>query len=208
MRPLPAVLALMALLTLGCFVKDRVVPPSVDTARPDFPDTAVTDDTGDTEPEDSPAPSWVRYEYNFDELEQIEVDNHYEELQFAVEDGQHMVSFAAASLARSQPNCLYVGSSPGAAGSTAAFTLSFLRPVRDLRFFHSGDSVVGEVAEVELTLESGEPVVLSLTADGDAYSSELADLSAYEGVTSVQVRGMTDPNGLAYDDLSFEMRDR
>lgn len=207
MRSLPPVLSLFALLTLGCFVfKDEVadVPPSMESrAPPDFVESGVDSPP----PDDSPAPSWTRYEYSFDELAAMIVDSHYAEFSVTPDEGLHMVAYPATTLARSQPNCLYVASEPGAAGSAAAFTLTFARPARGLRFFHSGDTTAGEVAGVDLTLESGETVNLTLSADGSATTAELADLSAHEGVTSLRVRDMLDPSGLAYDDLSFELRD-
>ncbi|MFT5587506.1 MAG: hypothetical protein ACI9VR_005116 [Cognaticolwellia sp.] len=194
---------LFLLLSTGCSLLNNSTTPD-DSVTVNDSGTGETGDTVDAEVEWV----WTPVLINFDELSgEPDVATVYPDVTFSSEEeGTALYAWEYASYSRSEPYTAYTARSAGGAGISTDLTFDFTDPVRALQFYSLGDQTNGTFGWVEVTMEDGSTASVDLVGDGSAGSAELCDLSAYENVTRIVLRDITDPNTVNLDDISFEVR--
>jgi hypothetical protein len=169
-----------------------------------------TQDTqGDTQVEDTSVEwVWTAVEINFDELsDEIDVATEYPEVTFSSsEDGTALYAWDYAQYSRSAPYTAYTARSAGGAGVVSDVTFDFTDPVRGLQFYMLGDQTNGKLGWVEVTMEDGSTGSVDMIGDGSNGSADLVDVSAFENVTQIVLRDITDSGSVNLDDITFEVR--
>lgn len=97
------------------------------------------------------------------------------------------------------------GSEPNEIGGPAHLTdnlqLDFDRPVDNLKFLVTGISDVGVIGQINVFY--GDTVSTTFIV-GRGSRVDAVDLSAFEGITRIQIVNITDANGVGYDDFQFD----
>ncbi|MCB9791389.1 MAG: hypothetical protein H6741_01565 [Alphaproteobacteria bacterium] len=194
MRALPWILLTTAALSLACAggKDDRV------------------DDSGpvDSEPEgtvESEVPEvWTSAWISFDNVSGA-VTTQYDELAtFSSEEGHQLITTTAGGFAVSEPNFVCTATGGTSLNCDRDIYVDFTHPVRSVRIWAVGCNTDGVIARARLldgdTLLGEEDLI----GDGDDADPELIDLSAYSGVTRLEIVEVSDAYGLGFDDLSFE----
>lgn len=182
------------------------LPDETDTPAPETADTGTQPPTGDT---GSLPPTYTPVLIDFDELtEQVEVDQRYaEHVVFEVADGYHLFSWNAPPIAPSPPFAAYTTDRPLGAGQAVDISLVFARPVRALRFLTFADDTAGPLAQVRVLTEDGLEAQAEIVGDAGQVTAEQTDLSAHIDIVRVDIHDIIDDASVAFDDLSFEIRD-
>lgn len=132
------------------------------------------------------------------------VDLQFPEVKFATEPDV-VVQTADVFFAPSPPNIICTVPVVGGDTCVSELLLFFVEPVNLLQFEVAGAKDAGQVAEVEVfELFSGVPTAI-VPIVNDFTTPLLVDLSTYDGVTAIKVKGITDPAGIGYDNFSFEL---
>ena len=194
------------LLTTGCGLLNGDAETDDSTGGGD--DTSVDDTSGGGGDDTAVEYTWTPVLINFDELsDDIDVATVYPEVTFSSEEeGTALYAWDYASYSRSEPFTAYTARSGGGAGISTDLTFDFTDPVRALEFYSLGDQTNGKLGWVEVTMEDGSTAAVDLFGDGNAKTAELCDLSAYDNVTRIELRDITDSNTVNLDDISFEVR--
>lgn len=166
-------------------------------------DTPTSGDTGDI-----PA-TYTPITIDFDDLtEQIEVDTLYaEHITFEVADGLHLFSWDVAPLAPSPPFAAYTTSMPLGPGTPVDIAFIFARPVRALHFTTFADDTTGALAQIDILTEDGGLQTEQLVGDADQGTPELTDLSGSDDIVRIDIHDIIDSGSVAFDDITFEIRD-
>ena len=151
--------------------------------------------------------TWTPVLINFDELsDEMDVATVYPEVTFSSEDeGTALYSWDYAKYSRSEPFTAYTARSAAGAGVATDITFDFTDPVRALQFYMLGDQTNGKLGWVEVTMEDGSTGAVDMIGDGSNGSADLVDVSAFENVTQVVLRDITDSGSVNLDDISFEV---
>lgn len=195
------------LLTTGCGLLNG--DSQTDDSAGGGDDTSVDDTNGEGGGDDTAIEyTWTPVLIDFDELSgDPEVSTTYPEVTFSsAEDGTALYAWDYASYSLSEPCTAYTARSGGGAGISTDLTFTFTDPVRALEFYTLGDQTNGTYGWVEVFMEDGSTGQVDLVGDGSARSAELVDLKAFEHVTRIVLRDITDPNTVNLDDISFEVR--
>jgi hypothetical protein len=111
---------------------------------------------------------------------------------------------ALAPKVSSAPNMICVGVLAGG-GCNQDLYVDFTKPVRKLKFVGVGVQDSGTVAVAHLFAGATELGQANITGQGTDTKPAVADLSAYTGVTRLEVVMVTDAAGLEWDDFEFEV---
>jgi len=84
------------------------------------------------------------------------------------------------------------------------FYADFAVPARDVRFVALADDDSGPIAQVNVYANGGFAGTYSVVGDGNPNTPAVANLSAYDGVTRIEV-SITDSYGLWWDDFTFDV---
>jgi len=111
----------------------------------------------------------------------------------------------ASSYGTSGPNFIGTASTAGGFDYAHDVILGFARAVSGLSFNATGiDSKSGAtVAEVEVFQGGVLTQTVAIVSRGDSFTPVFVDLGAYANVTKIDITGVNDPGGIAYDDFSF-----
>ena len=86
---------------------------------------------------------------------------------------------------------------------SAPITVDFATAVMDLSFFSAGDDNAGLQAQINVWVGGAFAALVNLAGDGNPFTVDFQDLSAFSNVTRIEIFNVTDDQGLAYDDFSF-----
>jgi len=94
----------------------------------------------------------------------------------------------------------------GAVGSincVAETIATFTNPVNNLQFYGVGSNATGVVANIDVFTNGIFSATLNFIGTAQFFTPILADLSAYNNVTSIRIYNITDGGGLGWDNFSF-----
>jgi hypothetical protein len=102
------------------------------------------------------------------------------------------------------PSFICTGPTGGSIDCTADTIMDFATPVSGLTFDAVGVNDTGvQVAEVEVYGSDGLIATVPIIGDGGGYTAQLVDLSAYSGITSIDITDITDPAGIGWTNFSY-----
>ncbi len=107
------------------------------------------------------------------------------------------------NLGTSRPNYLCTANSQGALNCTADTYVDFATPVNDLSLYAAGDNAAGRAATVRVFRDGILAANLPILVDGTMATPDLVNLTGFGNVTRIELTGIVDPGGLAWDDFSF-----
>lgn len=81
--------------------------------------------------------------------------------------------------------------------------VDFAEAVSDLSFWSGGDDTFGTQATINVYVGGLLDSSLALVGDGNVNTVDLQDLSAFTGVTRIEIVNVVDPAGLVYDDFGY-----
>jgi hypothetical protein len=132
----------------------------------------------------------------------VQVTNQYPEATFSSDAG-----FAnwtdLQSAGNSPPNALATGPDTGGVDGLHDTFVDFTRPVVALTFHAIGVDATGPVASVNVYVNGALAGTVAVNGVGDPLTPVKVDLTAFHDVTRIELVGITDPNGLAWDDFVF-----
>lgn len=138
---------------------------------------------------------------NFDDLGNgVEVTNQYAGVTFSSQAGSRILT-TAQSLGSSLPN--FICSAVASINCVDDVYLDFANAVSGLSFVAVGDNNVGRNGDVRLFGGSTLLGTVGIVGDGNGFTPYLVDLSAFSGVTRIEIANITDAAGLGYDDFTF-----
>jgi hypothetical protein len=103
------------------------------------------------------------------------------------------------------PNYICTATVGGELDCSNPVYVDFTSPVGGLTFYTLGDDVAATPASVDVYSGANLLATVPIVVDGNFNTIELVDLTAYAGVTRIEISANTDINGLAYDTFSFEV---
>jgi hypothetical protein len=103
----------------------------------------------------------------------------------------------------SLPNVIRTGTSGGATDGLHDTYVDFRCPVSSLSFKAAGVDDVGPVATVNVFESGGSSNTVTIEGPGRLGTPVVVDLTAYQNVTRIEIVGITDTNGIAWDDFEF-----
>ena len=113
-----------------------------------------------------------------------------------------LVTAQAGAFGTSLPNFICTGA--GSISCTGDVYVDFASAVSGLTFLAVGDDASGDIGDVRAFAGALLLGTIDIFGDGNAFGSPyLVDLSAFSGVTRIEIAGITDPFGLGYDDFTF-----
>lgn len=144
---------------------------------------------------------------DFDTLSNGEVvTTQYPGVTFSSETGsQVLITAQGAAFGTSTPNfiCSGVG---GSINCVDDVYIDFASAVSGLTFLAVGDDASGDIGDVRAFAGALLLGTIDIFGDGAPFGSPyLVDLSAFSGVTRIEIAGITDPAGLGYDDFTYSL---
>jgi len=164
-------------------------------------DTDTDADTDSGSDTDSGTPTSVTID--FDDLGAfISVTDQYADYAVFSAEEDHMETMDGVDFGTSLPNfiCSF-GTSACREGVFVDFTL----PAYDLRFYAVGINAAAAVAQLRVFQDDVLADTLSIVGVGDPYVPVAVDLSAYPGISSIEVVNVIDEAGFGYDDFTFDV---
>jgi hypothetical protein len=92
---------------------------------------------------------------------------------------------------------------PGGANFAGGLAVDFERGVTDLSFWSGGDDIAGKQASIDVYTGGAFESSVAMRGDGNFWTTDFHDLSAFANVTRIEIVNVRDPLGLVYDDFSF-----
>jgi hypothetical protein len=92
----------------------------------------------------------------------------------------------------------------GAVDGVNSTIIDFTSPVNNLSFLALGDNSAGIQAMVDVYENGVFSSAEMIAVDGIFLSPDLVSLSGFANVTKIEIWGITDPGGLAWDQFSFD----
>ncbi len=179
--------------------------------RPLTPDhtDADGDADGDADTDTEPPPTWSAVTINFEDLGNAEVvSNQYaDNAVFSSDSGYEVRTDSYDMFGNSEPRYVCTVTIGGDLTCTESITVDFTRPVRELTIDAVGDTDTGTIAKVRVLAEGTLLGTVNVEGNGDDSDTQTTDLTACEGVTSIEIVDVTDAHGLAWEDLVFEQQD-
>lgn len=145
---------------------------------------------------------------NFDDLDDSTVvTNQYPEAIFSSETG--IVNLTTAQdLGSSQPNFICTALTQSGIDCVHETIVDFTSPVSNLTFLEIGDDDEGANALIDVFVNGLFSATVNAVGDADPFLPNLVDLSAFSNVTRIRIHGITDNNGLGWDDFTFDVGTR
>ena len=140
---------------------------------------------------------------NFDDLPTgTVVTTQYADATFSSAAGYGNVISPWAELGGSPPNTLGAYN-PSTTSYNDPTYVDFPKPVSNLKFLALADDNSGQIGTVSVftngTLAGSVPII----GDDNRYTAIFVDLSAFQGVTRIEIGANIDPAGLVFDDFQF-----
>ena len=82
--------------------------------------------------------------------------------------------------------------------------VDFAVAVTNFSFFSSGDDATGVQAQINVFVNGAFAALIDLIGDGNAFGTDIHDLSSFANITRIEIFNVTDPAGLVYDDFKFD----
>lgn len=93
----------------------------------------------------------------------------------------------------------------GGGSFTGDLFVDFTAAVDNLSFWSGGDDIIGLQATINVFVDGLFASAVGLVGDGSASTTDFHDLSAFSGVTRIEIVNVIDPAGLVYDDFGFDV---
>jgi len=139
---------------------------------------------------------------NFDELtSDTPVTNQYATHALFTTDSVPATADAAVEVGQSEPNFLIAGS---AFDTMHPLYVDFTTPVSNLRFNALAIEDTGTIATVRVLSGTNLLGTVDVQGKGTDRTPVPVDVSAYDGVTRIEVVDITDLYGIDYDDFAFD----
>jgi hypothetical protein len=103
----------------------------------------------------------------------------------------------------SQPNVIMTGPAGGGSDGLEDTYVDFPAPVASLTFRGVGIDGTGAVASVNVFVNGALTNTVSIEGVGDPTTPVRVDLTAFHNVTRIEIGGITDAGGIAWDDFDF-----
>jgi hypothetical protein len=141
----------------------------------------------------------------FDDLaDGISVTNQYLGVTFSSSAGfENRTLGDAGSFGSSPPNHLLTAAVGGAYTGLNDTILDFSIPVNNLTFLGTAINTSGQVATVDVFVNSSLANSVGILGDGSPFTPDMVDLSAFNNVSRVVIHSVSDPGGLGWDDFQF-----
>jgi hypothetical protein len=161
-------------------------------------------DGGTTDRDMAAPPTPEHVVINFDDLPaNTEVLGQYAaRLSFSSEAGIKIWAENLINIGQSAPNYLTAG---GGSDVLHPLFIKFSKPVQGLKFNALSVTDTGPVARFRIFKGAELAGTVDLIGKGTSFVPVPVDLSAYSGVTRLEVVDITDRFGIAYDDFSFDV---
>ncbi len=141
---------------------------------------------------------------NFDNLGNgVVVTNQYPEATFSSIAGSQVLTTAQA-LGSSLPNFICSGVN-GSINCSDPVYVDFTNPVSNLSFVAVGDNQFGPNATVNVFAGANFLGSVNSVGDNVFLTTYTIDLSAFSGVTRIEIVNVIDPGGLGFDDFTFDV---
>lgn len=138
---------------------------------------------------------------NFDDLgNSVEVTNQYAGVVFSSSAGSRILT-TAQNLGSSLPN--FICSATGSINCTDPVFVDFATGVSGLSFLAIGDDDVGDVGDVRVFAGATLLGTVDVITDGNSGVPNLVDVSAFSGITRIEIVNISDAAGLGFDDFTF-----
>jgi hypothetical protein len=138
---------------------------------------------------------------NFDNLGNgVQVTNQYAGVTFSSQAGSQILT-TAQNLGTSLPN--FICSAVTSINCVDDVYLDFATAVSGLSFLAVGDNNVGHNGDVRVFGGSTLLGTVNIIGDANGFTPYLVDLSAFSGITRIEITNITDLVGLGYDDFTF-----
>ena len=145
---------------------------------------------------------------NFDSLAEGDVvTTQFPGVTFSSQTGlEILVTAQAGAFGTSLPNFICTGA--GSISCTGAVYVDFASAVSGLTFLAVGDDNTGDIGDVRAFAGALLLGTIDIIGDGNPFGSPyLVDLSAFSGVTRIEIANIRDEFGLGYDDFTFDASD-
>lgn len=122
---------------------------------------------------------------------------------FSAEAGSQVI-VTTQNLGSSLPNFICSGVS-GSINCTDDIFIDFAAAISGLTFLSIGANNVGDVGDVRVFANALLLGTVDITANGTPSSPDLVDLSAFSGITRIEIVNITDAAGIGLDDFRFTL---
>jgi PEP-CTERM motif len=140
---------------------------------------------------------------NFDNLGNgVQVTNQYPGVIFSSQAGSRILT-TAQNLGSSTPNFICSAAVGGSINCVDDVYLDFTTAVSGLSFVSVGDNNVGDVGDVRVFAGATLLGTVDIIVDGVFATPHVINLSAFAGITRIEIARITDGGGLGYDDFTF-----
>jgi hypothetical protein len=104
-----------------------------------------------------------------------------------------------------QPWFLCTFESNGAINCANPTFVDFTTPVDNLTFLQLAAENNTHNADVDVFVNYSYAATVPMVGSGNVYVPTLIDLTAYSNVTRIEIKNITDPGGLGWDDFTFDV---
>lgn len=132
------------------------------------------------------------------------ITNQYPDAIFSSNAGQENRA-EAQNLGSSLPNFLCTFTIGGGINCVNDTYVDFINPVNGLSFLSIGADDTGHNADVNVFVNNAFAATVQVVGDGTPLAPDLVDLTAFNNVTRIEIVGITDSNGLGWDDFRFNV---
>lgn len=139
---------------------------------------------------------------DFDSLSNGDVvTNQFAEAIFSSSAGSEVI-VTAQNLGSSAPNFICSGVN-GAINCVDDVYVDFTGAVSGLSFLAVGDNDTGDIGDVRVFAGASLLGTVDIFGNSNGSDAQLVDLSAFSGITRIEIANITDGAGLGYDDFTF-----
>lgn len=138
---------------------------------------------------------------DFDDVgDGVEITNQYAGAVFSSQAGSRILT-TAQSLGSSTPN--FICSATTSINCVDDVYVDFTTPVSGLTFVAVGDNNVGDVGDVRVFGGATLLGTVDIITDSNFFTPHLLDLTAFLGITRIEIANISDGGGLGFDDFTF-----